>query len=217
MSSAAAKKPRASVGSSRLPNAPRRPVALVIGASRGLGRQIAFTLVTRGGYSVGVAAKSTSSAPNDDSKLPGTVYSVCREINEAMGGASHAQVALPIPCNVLHLPDIQRAVQSVVREFGGIDLVVYNAGAIWWDAVSATPTKRYELMHGVNTRGCYEAVQAVLPIFTKQNSGVMHIRRCGEHRALCVTLMLVVCVVWMVRCVAICVDITATVQSISEW
>ena len=60
-------------------------VALVIGASRGMGKQVAVTL-SKNGYAVGVAAKTT--APSE--KTPGTIYDVCKEI-EAGGGK-----ALPI-------------------------------------------------------------------------------------------------------------------------
>ena len=61
--------------------------ALVVGASRGIGRQIAITL-SRNGYKVGVASKTTVHTE----KLPGTIYSVCKEIEESGGQAIPIQV-----------------------------------------------------------------------------------------------------------------------------
>ena len=55
--------------------------ALVIGASRGIGRQIAITLATNS-YLVAVAAKTTQ----ETEKLPGTIYSVVNEMKNLSGG-----------------------------------------------------------------------------------------------------------------------------------
>ena len=63
--------------------------ALIIGASRGIGRQIAVTL-SQNGFQVGVAAKSVKSTD----KLPGSIYTVAEEI--ASGGGR----ALPLICDV---------------------------------------------------------------------------------------------------------------------
>ena len=57
-------------------------VAMVIGASRGMGRQVALTLAENG-YAVGVAAKTTEHSE----KTPGTIYDVCKEIERGGGKA----------------------------------------------------------------------------------------------------------------------------------
>ncbi len=67
-------------------------------------------------------------------------------------------------------------IQTTMKAFGRLDLVVYNAGAIMWQSVRTTPLKRYDLMHGVNARAPYQTVQAVLPIFEAQKRGV-----CTQH------------------------------------
>lgn len=133
---------------------------LIIGASRGIGRQIALTL-GRHGYGVGVAAKTQESSK----KSPGTVYSVSEEITG--GGGS----ALPLVCNVRDIGDIDRAVDACIDHFKHLDALVYNAGAVTWEKVAETPLKRYELMHDVNVRGAYAALQRVLPHFTERKSG----------------------------------------------
>jgi len=67
---------------------------LVIGASRGIGRQIALTL-SANGYNVGVAAKTTETTE----RLPGSVNSVVQEINSSGG------MSIPIKCNVRNETD----------------------------------------------------------------------------------------------------------------
>ncbi|XP_002733003.1 hydroxysteroid dehydrogenase-like protein 2 [Saccoglossus kowalevskii] len=134
--------------------------ALVVGASRGIGRQIAITLA-KNGYQVGVAAKTTE----ESAKLPGTIHSVVNEI-QATGGH-----AIPIVCNVRHEQDIKEAVDTCIKQFGKLDYVIYNAGAITWKKVMDTPLKKFDLMHQVNPRGAYCLVQELLPLFLKQGSG----------------------------------------------
>src|SRR3546814_1384069 len=51
--------------------------------------------------------------------------------------------------------------------FGGIDIVVNNASAIWLAGTADTPMKRFDLMHQVNTRGSFVTTQACLPYLAK--------------------------------------------------
>lgn len=111
--------------------------ALVIGASRGIGRQIAVTLAKNGyyGYYVGVAAKSITDSPN----LRGTIYSVADEI-KASGGS-----ALPIQCDVRDESQIKNAIERCISEFGSLDYVIYNAGAITWEKVGNRSTDNLKI------------------------------------------------------------------------
>lgn len=138
----------------------RMKSSLVIGASRGIGRQIALTLSSNG-YKVGVASKTVQSTE----KLPGSIHSVVDEIVKSGGEA------VPIQCNVRKEEDIEKAVQQCINVFGGLDLAVYNAGAIMWKKVIDTPLKNFDLMQEVNVRGAYTMLQCVLPHFLQKNSG----------------------------------------------
>ncbi|PNS14432.1 Rhamnolipids biosynthesis 3-oxoacyl [Sphaceloma murrayae] len=138
--------------------------ALVVGASRGIGRQVAIDLAKHG-YAVAVAAKSTSDAsssipfPPDPNSPQSTIDTVCREILEGGGRA----VALPVD---VRKPDsVSKLVDQVVEIFGRLDVIVYNSGAIWWSSVEGTPMKRFQLMQEVNPQGLYATVQAALPHF----------------------------------------------------
>ncbi|EEH46429.2 uncharacterized protein PADG_02527 [Paracoccidioides brasiliensis Pb18] len=143
-----------------------KPVALVIGASRGIGRQIAIDLA-KDSYAVVVSAKTTSDAsktnpfPPDPNSPESTINTVEREIREAGGDA----VALAV--DTRDDDAVNRLVHKTVEIYGKLDVLVYNSGAIWWSSVENTPVKRFKLMQQVNPEGLYSSVQAALPYFAK--------------------------------------------------
>ncbi|PSN63204.1 NAD(P)-binding protein [Corynespora cassiicola Philippines] len=144
----------------------RRQVALVVGASRGIGRQVAIDLA-KNGYAVVVAAKSTSDAskvhpfPPDPNSKYSTISTVEREIREVGGDATGVVV------DTRDYGSIQRMIEQTVATYGRLDVLVYNSGAIWWASVEKTPMKRFQLMQRVNVEGLYGTVQAALPQFEK--------------------------------------------------
>ena len=128
----------------------------ITGASRGIGLAIALR-AARDGANVAIAAKSD--VPNP--KLPGTIHSAAAEI-EAAGGK-----ALAARCDIREEAEVQAAVAATVERFGGIDILVNNASAIWLRGTLDTPMKRYDLMHQVNIRGTFLCSQACLPHLRK--------------------------------------------------
>ncbi|QSX74821.1 NAD(P)-dependent oxidoreductase [Lysobacter arenosi] len=128
----------------------------ITGASRGIGRAIALR-AAQDGANVVIAAKS--SVPNP--KLPGTIHSVAAEV-EAAGGK-----ALAVRCDIREEDDVYAAVAATVDLFGGIDILVNNASAIWLKSTLETPMKRYDLMQQVNARGTFLCAQACLPHLLK--------------------------------------------------
>jgi NAD(P)-dependent dehydrogenase (short-subunit alcohol dehydrogenase family) len=149
-----------------------KPVALVVGASRGIGRQIAIDLGANG-YAVVVAAKSVSDPskltastpfPPDPNSSDSTVTTVAREIVEAGGEATALQV------DVRSAESIQGLVDGAIKTYGHIDVLVYNPGAIFWAPVAKTPLRRFQLMQHVNPEGLYAVVQAALPHLAHSSS-----------------------------------------------
>ena len=124
----------------------------ITGASRGIGLAIALR-VARDGANVVIAAKS--SVPNP--KLPGTIHSAAAEV-EAAGGQ-----ALAIQCDIREEENVEAAVAAAVERFGGIDILVNNASAIWLKGIAETPMKRFDLMQQVNARGSFLVTQKCLP------------------------------------------------------
>jgi citronellol/citronellal dehydrogenase len=60
-------------------------------------------------------------------------------------------------------------VQQTVAHFGGIDILVNNASAIYLAGIGFTPAKRFDLMHQINVRGTYLMSQACLPYLKKSS------------------------------------------------
>ncbi|KAK2875023.1 hypothetical protein FQN49_001842 [Arthroderma sp. PD_2] len=143
-----------------------KPVALVIGASRGIGRQVAIDL-TKDGYAVVIAAKTTSDAaqtvpfPPDPNSQQSTINTVAREITESGGEA------VAIPVDTRDVEAVKNLVQRAAELYGRLDVLIYNSGAIWWSSVENTSVKRFMLMQQVNPEGLYASIHASLPYFKK--------------------------------------------------
>jgi len=128
----------------------------ITGASRGIGLAIALR-AARDGANVAIAAKSAVANP----KLPGTIYSAADAVESAGGRA------LAIRCDIRDEDNVRDAVAETVEAFGGIDILVNNASAIWLRGTLDTPMKRFDLMQQVNARGSFLCAQACLPHLLK--------------------------------------------------
>jgi len=126
------------------------------GGSRGIGLAIALR-AARDGAKIAIAAKTAEPDP----RLPGTVYTAAKEIEDAGGKA------LPLVCDIQHDEQVEAAVAKAVETFGGIDILVNNASAIHLTGTEATPMKRYDLMHRINTRGTFLCSKLCIPHLRK--------------------------------------------------
>jgi citronellol/citronellal dehydrogenase len=124
----------------------------ISGASRGIGLAIALR-AARDGANIVIAAKSGVANP----KLPGTIHTAAAAV-EAAGGK-----ALALQVDIREEAQVRAAAAQAAERFGGIDIVVNNASAIWLAGTADTPMKRYDLMHQVNTRGTVLVTQSCLP------------------------------------------------------
>lgn len=131
----------------------------ITGASRGIGAAIALRAAADGANLV-IAAKSAQPNP----KLPGTIYSVAEAVEKAGGRA------LAVQMDVREEESVRAAVQQAATHFGGIDILVNNASAIWLAGTAETPMKRFDLMLDVNVRGTFLCSQAVLPHLLKSEN-----------------------------------------------
>ena len=130
----------------------RNRTLFITGASRGIGLAIALR-AARDGANVIVAAKTAEPHP----KLPGTIHTAARAIEEAGGRA------LPLVVDVRAEDEVAAAVEKAVATFGGIDILVNNASAISLTGTLQTPVRIYDRMMTVNTRGTFVCSQACLP------------------------------------------------------
>ena len=135
-------------------------VVLITGASRGVGAAVALACA-RAGAHVALAAKTVDPHP----KLPGTLGEVADQI-EALG-----RRALVLPTDVRDEAAVEAMVAETVATFGRLDALVNNAGAIFLAPVADWPTKRFDLVFGVNVRAAFLASRAAIP----------HLRERGGH------------------------------------
>lgn len=134
----------------------RGKTLFITGASRGIGLAIALR-AARDGANVAIAAKS--GVPNP--KLPGTIHTAAAAV-DAAGGQG-----LALQCDIREEDQVAAAVAATVARFGGIDILVNNASAIWLKGALETPMKRFDLMQQVNSRGSFLCAQACLPHLLK--------------------------------------------------
>jgi citronellol/citronellal dehydrogenase len=135
-------------------------VAVVTGASRGVGKVLALRLAAEG-CDVVVAGKTMTPHP----KLPGTLADTAREI-EAAGGR-----ALPVQVDVRDDAAVESMVKQTLDRFGRIDFLVNNASALYWRPLVETEMKRFDLVMDVNVRGTFACTRHVLPSMIAQQFG----------------------------------------------
>ncbi len=125
---------------------------VISGGTRGIGKAIGLR-AARDGANIVIAAKTEVPHP----RLPGTIYTAAEEI-EAAGGT-----ALPCVVDIREEKQVQAAVDQAVAKFGGIDILINNASAIYLAGTVETPMKRFDLMNQVNVRGTYLCSQICIP------------------------------------------------------
>jgi citronellol/citronellal dehydrogenase len=127
-------------------------VAIITGASRGIGKALALRLAQEGADVV-IAAKSEQSTD----RLPGSIYETAAAV-EALG-----RRALPVKVDVRNEEEIKAMVDATIERFGRVDILINNAGALWWKPVVETPAKRFDLIMSVNVRASFLTAHYCLP------------------------------------------------------
>ncbi|HEY3464311.1 MAG TPA: NAD(P)-dependent oxidoreductase [Amycolatopsis sp.] len=125
---------------------------IMSGGSRGIGEAIALRAAADGA-NIALLAKTAEPHP----KLPGTIYTAAKAIEEAGGQA------LPIIGDVRDDDGVAAAVAKTAEQFGGIDIVVNNASAIDLTPTDQVSMKRYDLMQDINARGTFLLSKLSIP------------------------------------------------------
>jgi 3-oxoacyl-[acyl-carrier protein] reductase len=117
-------------------------VALVTGASRGIGRAIAVQL-----------AKAGAAVVINYSNSAGEAQKVVTEIKA--GGAS----ALAIQADISQVQEIVRLFDETIAHFGKLDVLVNNAGVMFTKPVAATTEAEFDRIFAINVKGTFFACQ----------------------------------------------------------
>ncbi|MEY2399123.1 MAG: hypothetical protein QOJ00_2297 [Actinomycetota bacterium] len=136
-------------------------VALVTGASRGIGEFVARRLAAAGA-TVGVSARTLEEG---DNKFEGSVSRTVSEIRAAGG------VAAPFRADLGDPGDRAQLVPLVEEELGPIDILVNNAAITYLEPVDRFSARKYDLMFDVQVKAPFELTQAVLPGMRQRKRG----------------------------------------------
>lgn len=136
-------------------------VAIVTGASRGLGEFVAKQFAQEGAAVV-VAARTANPG---DSKLPGSIHETASAIAKTGGRA------LPVQCNVANPEECANLVAAALQEFGQIDVLVNNAAVQPPGNMSTVALHHWELEFRVNVHGPMYCTRAVLDQMKRQRRG----------------------------------------------
>jgi NAD(P)-dependent dehydrogenase (short-subunit alcohol dehydrogenase family) len=137
-------------------------VALVTGASRGIGEYIAYELASNG-VNVVVMAKSTLDAPHR--VFQGTVEQTAALVRE------YGVEALAIRGDVSREEDVDNVRQAVVERFGRCDILVNNAAMSYVTPFLELTIKRWDVIMAVNLRGPTLLSKAFLPAMMDRGEG----------------------------------------------
>lgn len=135
-------------------------VALVTGASRGIGAAIALRLAGEGA-AVAVTARTLDPHPT----LPGTLREVVEGIEE-IGGK-----AVAIAADLADADDRTRIVPEVESALGPVDIVVNNAAAAFYAPTAELNLRRRRLLFELNVHALVDLAQQVIPAMRTQGRG----------------------------------------------
>ncbi|HEY8514809.1 MAG TPA: SDR family NAD(P)-dependent oxidoreductase [Candidatus Binatia bacterium] len=142
-------------------------VAIVTGASRGIGVAIAERLAEEGA-ALGLVARTLHAAP--DARLPGSLAETVARV-EARGAR-----AVPVVADLASPADRARIVPEVRAALGPIDILVHNAAAAIYAPLAEMPLRRRQVTFEVNVHAAVDLAQAVLPDMRAKGRGwIVHL------------------------------------------
>ncbi len=140
-------------------------VAIVTGAGRGIGRGIALHFAEAGACVICAARTLTD--------LEATVER-CRQ----QGGQAVAQV-----CDVSDEAQLKALVERAVAEFGGIDIVVNNAGGAWPNDPLKTDAKTFNKDFDFNVTSAFNLCRLAQPELAKRGGNIINITSASARYA----------------------------------
>lgn len=136
-------------------------VAIITGASRGIGAEIARRFAAEGA-AVAVVARTTR---DGQSPLAGTIGQTAEQITSAGG------TAVAIAADLARAQDRERLVAEAAAQLGTPDILVNNAAVTYFTRVEDFSPKRYALMFEVQVQAAFHLATLVLPGMRDRGQG----------------------------------------------
>ncbi|SDN11467.1 SDR family oxidoreductase [Bacillus sp. OK048] len=130
-------------------------IAIVTGASRGIGKEIAVKLAEQGMKLAIIGSSAQISETTNELKDKGFPY------------------ILPIQADVSKEEDLQQVVKKTIEEYGQVDLLVNNAGVGFFKLTEDVSLEEWKKVFEVNVQGVFLATKAVLPHMKERKSGTI--------------------------------------------
>jgi citronellol/citronellal dehydrogenase len=137
-------------------------VVVVTGSARGAGRAEALRFAQEGAK---VVIADRTAAPRPDLMMEDSIFTVAERIQQRGG------TALPVQVNLRLESEIEALRDTVIEEFGTVDVVVNNAAANFGAKAWEIPSERWDQVMEVNARATFLTCKYFLPTMMAQNSG----------------------------------------------
>ena len=118
-------------------------------------------VITGGSRGIGAAAVELFAARGD------RVFFLYEKNHEAANAVAEKTGATPICCDVAD----GKAVKEAFSQIGDLDILICNAGTMWFGLLSMMEEGDWDRLFDVNVKGIYHCVNAAMPSFLKKHSG----------------------------------------------
>ncbi len=125
-----------------------------------------IAVVTGAGGAIGAATAKTFAAAGADIALLDVNFSAASKQADTIGAD-----ALPVACDVTDVESVRTAFDKVVKSFGGVDIVVSNAGAAWQGRIGEVDEEILRKSFALNFYGHQRVAQAAVKIMLAQGTG----------------------------------------------
>ena len=130
-------------------------VSLVTGGSRGIGFAVATSLLNRG----------------DSVAITGTSAERVHEAANELANHAAADRVLPVVCDVREAPSVESAMRAIEDRFGGIDVLVNNAGVGVGAPIADLSEDEWHRIIDTNLTGVYHCCKAAIPRLRRRGGG----------------------------------------------
>jgi 3-oxoacyl-[acyl-carrier protein] reductase len=134
-----------------------RKTAIITGGSRGIGKEVAILLAKKG-INVVICSRN---------------HNEISRVVEEIKAMYHASEVLGLRCDISISIEVNSLIKSTVQRFGGIDILINNAGIVFVKKLIDTLEEEWDQTINTNLKGAFLCSKAVLPYMIHKKSGVI--------------------------------------------